>query len=321
MLAEAVAYMDSGKEHTRRYSKCSRRDDNEMLRAGFRMLDADFFSDDKMLEIEKGAKEVNIPVIRSNRKLVATSNGGLENPSCLTFNAAWNDDQSPANHTRFCYPSISGVERPNNDADVAFMSVLELGQLIKSKKITSEELARIFLNRLKRYGPVLESVVTITEELAYEQAKQADELLARDTYLGPLHGIPYGLKDTIAVPGYRTTWGSKSYKDQTLDIEAWVYKRLKSEGAVLIAKLATGSLAYDDILFGGRTRNPWNIEQYSTGSSSGPAACTSAGLVPFAIGSETAGSITYPAARCGVTALCPTFGTVGRTGVLSLSER
>ncbi|PIN01429.1 Amidase [Handroanthus impetiginosus] len=284
------------------------------------MLDADFFSYDKMLEIEKGAKKFNIPIIRSNRKLVASADGGLENPSSLVFSSAWNHDHAEEAPKRFSYPSLSGVERPKSDEDIAFMSILELGQLMKSKQITSKELARIFLDRLKRYGPVLESVVTITEELAYEQAKHADELLAQGTYLGPLHGIPYGLKDIIAVPHYKTTWGSRSFKDQVLDIEAWVYKRLKSAGAVLLAKLVTGSLAYDDIWFGGRTRNPWNIEEYSTGSSAGPAACTSAGMVPFAIGSETAGSITYPAARCGVTALRPTFGTVGRTGVMSLSE-
>ncbi|KAL3512035.1 hypothetical protein ACH5RR_024752 [Cinchona calisaya] len=200
------------------------------------------------------------------------------------------------------------------------MSVLELGQLIKTKQITSEELTEIFIKRLNRYGPVLESVVTVTEELAYKQAKEADNLLAKGVYLGPLHGIPYGLKDIIAVPHYRTTWGSKTFEEQVLDIEAWVYKRLKSGGGVLVAKLVSGSLAYDDIWFGGRTRNPWNIEVYSTGSSAGPAACTSAGMVPFAIGSETAGSITYPAARCGVTALRPTFGSIGRTGVMSISE-
>ncbi|KAK4569305.1 hypothetical protein RGQ29_004631 [Quercus rubra] len=200
------------------------------------------------------------------------------------------------------------------------MSVLELGELIKTKQITSKELTRIFLQRLKRYNHVLEAVVSYTEELAYKQAKHADELLARGVYLGPLHGIPYGLKDIISVPHYKTTWGSKTFKDQVIDIEAWVYKRLKAAGAVLVAQLVAGSLAYDDIWYGGRTRNPWNIEEFTTGSSAGPAACTSAGMVPFAIGSETAGSITYPAARCGVTALRPTFGSVGRTGVMSISE-
>ncbi|CAA3000788.1 Hypothetical predicted protein [Olea europaea subsp. europaea] len=292
----------------------------ECLRTGFKLLDADFFNDTKMLEIENGVKELNIPISRANRKSVASVNGGLENPSYLVFSFAWNIDHAPNATERFSYPSLSGVQRPKSDEDIAFMSILELGQLIRTKLITSEELTGIFLKRLKRYGPVLESVVTITEELAYKQAKHADQLLAQGTYLGPLHGIPYGLKDIIAVPQYKTTWGSKSFKDQVLDIEAWVYKRLKSAGAILVGKLVTGSLAYDDIWFGGRTRNPWNIEEYSTGSSAGPAACTSAGMVPFAIGSETAGSITYPAARCGVTALRPTFGTVGRTGVMSLSE-
>ncbi|KAE9467648.1 hypothetical protein C3L33_00434, partial [Rhododendron williamsianum] len=224
---------------------------------------------------------------------------------------------------KFSYPSVTGVRRPESEEDIAFMSVLELGQLIKTKQISSEELTGIFLRRLKRYNPVLEAVITYTEELAYKQAKEADDLLAKEyTWVtrGPLHGIPYGLKDIIAVPHYKTTWGSRTFKDQVLNIEAWVYKRLKSAGAVLVAKLVSGSLAYDDIWFGGRTRNPWNIEEYSTGSSAGPAACTSAGMVPFAIGSETAGSITFPAARCGITALRPTFGTVGRTGVMSISE-
>ncbi|KAL3818458.1 hypothetical protein ACJIZ3_004363 [Penstemon smallii] len=311
---------ESGQKRSRNYSKCSGNNDTNSLSAGFKMLDADFFSAAKMHEIKKGAKELNIPIIRSNRKLVASTNGGLENPSFLVFNSAWDHEHAPNASQRFNYPSVSSVERPKSDEDIAFMSILELGQLIKSKQITSEELTRIFLKRLKRYGPVLESVVTITEELAYEQAKRADELLSQGIYLGPLHGIPYGLKDIIAVPHYKTTWGSTSFKDQILDIEAWVYKRLKSSGAVLLAKLVTGSLAYDDIWFGGRTRNPWNIEEYTTGSSAGPAACTSAGMVPFSIGSETAGSITYPASRCGVTALRPTFGSVGRTGVLSLSE-
>ncbi|CAK9172615.1 unnamed protein product [Ilex paraguariensis] len=290
------------------------------LQSGFELLDAGFFNDSKMLEIEKGAKELSIPIIRANRKLIASVNGGLHNPSHLVFNPEWSHEKTQLTSKTFSYPSVSGVQRPKSEEDIAFMSILELGHLIKTKQITSEELVGIFLKRLKRYNPVLESVVTFTEELAYKQAKEADQLLAKGVYLGPLHGIPYGLKDIIAVPKYKTTWGSKSFKDQVLEIEAWVYKRLKYAGAVLVAKLVTGSLAYDDIWFGGRTRNPWNIEEYSTGSSAGPAACTSAGMVPFAIGSETAGSITYPAARCGVTALCPTFGTVGRTGVLSLSD-
>ncbi|KAL8123162.1 uncharacterized protein LOC141717438 isoform X2 [Apium graveolens] len=290
------------------------------LKRGFRMLGADFFNDTKMLEIEKGARELNIPISEANRKLVASENGGLHNPSCLIFNPEWDSKETQTAIKRFKYPTVIGLQRPSSDEDISFMTVLELGQLIKTKQISSEELTGIFLKRLKRYSPVLESVVTFTEELAYKQAKEADYQLSQGVYLGPLHGIPYGLKDIIAVPQYKTTWGSKSFKDQVLNIEAWVYKKLKNAGAVLVAKLVSGSLAYDDIWFGGRTRNPWNIEEYSTGSSAGPASSTSAGMVPFAIGSETAGSMTYPAARCGVTALRPTFGTVGRTGVMSLSE-
>ncbi|CAL5440510.1 unnamed protein product [Camellia sinensis] len=306
-------FQDSEKFESKNNTECS-------LTNMFKLLDAGFFNYTEMLEIIKGVKQFNQPIIKSNRKLVASTNGGLHNPSCLVFNPHWGNDQAQDLRKKLNIPSLFGVQRPKSDEDIAFMTVLELGQLIKTKQITSEELTGIFLKRLKRYNPVLEAVVTYTEELAYKQAKEADELLAKGVYLGPLHGIPYGLKDIIAVPHYKTTWGSRSFKNQVLNIEAWVYKRLKSAGAVLVAKLVTGSLAYDDIWFGGRTRNPWNIEEYSTGSSAGPAACTSAGMVPFAIGSETAGSITYPAARCGVTALRPTFGSVGRTGVMSISE-
>nr|XP_011470838.1 PREDICTED: glutamyl-tRNA(Gln) amidotransferase subunit A, mitochondrial-like isoform X2 [Fragaria vesca subsp. vesca] len=284
------------------------------------LIDANFFSDEKLLELVKGAKKFNIPTIRANRKLVASVNGGLNDPSCLVFVPDWGIDKAQNPSKRFKCSSLSGIQRPHGDDDIAFMSVLELGELIRTKQITSQELTQIFMQRLKRHNPVLDAVVTYTEELANQQAKEADGLLAQGVYLGPLHGIPYGLKDIISVPHYKTTWGSKTYKDQVLDMEAWVYKRLKSAGAVLVAKLASGSLAYDDIWFGGRTRNPWNIKEFTTGSSSGPAACTSAGMVPFSIGSETVGSMTLPAARCGVTALRPTFGCVGRTGVMSLSE-
>ncbi|KAH1251328.1 hypothetical protein AAZX31_05G185700 [Glycine max] len=286
----------------------------------FGLLDANFFEDKQIGEIAEGANEFNIPIIRANRKLVASENGELHYPSPLVFNADWNSQPTHFENKSFNYPSISGIQSPESEEDIAFMSVLELGELIKTKQITSLELTQIFLRRLKKYNPTLEAVVTYTEELAHEQAKEADKLLSRGVYLGPLHGIPYGLKDIISVPKYKTTWGSKSFKNQVIGVEAWVYKRLKSAGAVLVAKLVSGSLAYDDIWFGGRTRNPWNIEEFSTGSSAGPAASTSAGMVPFAFGTETAGSITFPAARCGVTALRPTFGTIGRSGVMSISE-
>ncbi|KAJ3671784.1 hypothetical protein LUZ60_007863 [Juncus effusus] len=291
------------------------------LKTALQYFDADFFNYSKVKEMANGAEEFNIPAFRENRKIVASKNGGLQDPSVLVFNSFWAENKSlNKTNNKFNYPSEKGIQRPSNDEDIAFMTVTELGELFRTKQITSRELTDIFLQRLKRYNPVLEAVITFTEELAYNQSKQADELLAQGKYLGPLHGIPYGLKDIIAVPHYRTTWGSSAFKNQVLDTEAWVYKKLKSAGAVLIAKLVSGSLAYDDIWFGGRTRNPWNILEYSTGSSAGPASSTSAGLVPFAIGSETAGSMTYPAARCGVTCLRPTFGAVGRSGVMSLSE-
>lgn len=316
LLAESNVTMDSESN-----SKCSEKiTDVSQLRCAFKILDADFFDDAKVVEIAKGAVEFNLPIIKANRRLVASENGGLHNPSCLVFNSGWTHENVEKGSKRFNYPALSGIQRPENEEDIAFMSVLELGELIRTKQITSQKLVGIFLERLKRYNPVLEAVITYTDELAYKQAKEADELLAKGVYLGPLHGIPYGLKDIIAVPGYKTTWGSASFKHQILNIEAWVYKRLRSAGAVLVAKLVSGSLAYDDIWFGGRTKNPWNIEEFSTGSSAGPAASTSAGIVPFAIGSETAGSITFPASRCGVTALRPTFGAVGRTGVMSISE-
>ncbi|KAH7683391.1 Glutaminyl-tRNA synthase (glutamine-hydrolyzing) protein [Dioscorea alata] len=283
-------------------------------------LDANFFNKTEVLDMAEGAKKFNVPMFRVNRRLVASADGGLSNPSVLVFNSSWGNVEESHEIEKFKYPSLQYVKRPIKEDDIAYMTVLELATLIKTKQITSLELTDIFLRRLKKYNDVLEAVITFTEDLAYSQAKEADELIQKGVYLGPLHGIPYGLKDIIAVPHYKTTWGSKTFKDQYLNIEAWVYKRLKSSGAVLLAKLVSGSLAYDDIWFGGRTRNPWNIEEFSTGSSAGPAASTSAGLVPFAIGSETAGSITYPAARCGITCLRPTFGTVGRSGVMSISE-
>ncbi|KAK1271088.1 Fatty acid amide hydrolase [Acorus gramineus] len=285
-----------------------------------KFFDADFFNDSQVNEMLKGAEEFNVPNFGMNRRLVASVDGGLHDHSVLVFKADWGHNITQPKSGKFCYPSVSGVKRPNKEEDIAFMTVLELGELIRTRQITSQELTNIFLRRLKRYNHVLEAVITYTEDLAYKQAKKADDLLQQGVYLGPLHGIPYGLKDIIAVPHYKTTWGSVNFKDQIIDMEAWVYKKLKSAGGVLVAKLVTGSLAYDDIWFGGRTRNPWNIEEFSTGSSAGPAASTSAGMIPFAIGSETAGSITYPSARCGVTALRPTFGTVGRTGVMSISE-
>ncbi len=211
------------------------------------------------------------------------------------------------------------VDLPTNRDDLAFYSVRELAMLIRTKKISSMELTRFFLERLKKYDAKLLCVVSLTEARALEQAARADRELAAGTYRGILHGIPYGLKDLFAVKGTKTTWGSVPYKDQTIDEDATVYKKLDAAGAVLVAKFTLGELAQGDVWFGGMTRNPWNLEQGSSGSSAGSASAVSAGLVPFAIGTETLGSIVSPSTRCGVTGLRPTFGRVSRHGAMALS--
>jgi Asp-tRNA(Asn)/Glu-tRNA(Gln) amidotransferase A subunit family amidase len=177
----------------------------------------------------------------------------------------------------------------------------------------------MYLERLKTYGPKFECVITITEELAIKQAQQADAEIAAGKYRGPLHGVPYGAKDLLATRGYKTTWGAMPYKDQMIDEDATVIKRLEQAGAVLVAKLTMGALAWGDVWYGGKTRNPWNLEQGSSGSSAGSASATAAGLVAFAIGTETWGSIVSPSTRCGVTGLRPTYGRVSRAGAMALS--
>ncbi|MFU8861060.1 MAG: amidase [Cyclonatronaceae bacterium] len=213
----------------------------------------------------------------------------------------------------------ASVELPERFDDLAFFSVEELGVLIRNRKVTSEQLTTLFLNRLKEHGQTLEAVVTLTEDLAMEQARRADREIAAGNYRGLLHGIPYGTKDLLALPGYKTTWGAMPYKDQMIDETATVIHKLEEAGAVHLAKLTLGALAWGDVWYGGRTRNPWNTNQGSSGSSAGPASATSAGLVPFAIGSETLGSIVSPATRNGVTGLRPTYGRVSRHGAMALS--
>ncbi len=215
--------------------------------------------------------------------------------------------------------STPAAKRPANLEDVAFWPVTQLAQLIKTRQVTSTELTKMYLARLHKYNEKLNCVVTFLDEVALAQAKQADAEIAAGRYKGPLHGIPWGAKDIIAVKGYKTTWGSAAYKDQMLDEEASLVEMLRDAGAVLLAKLATGELAQGDQWFGGQTKNPWNIEQGSSGSSAGPASATAGGLVAFGIGSETSGSILSPSARCGVTGLRPTFGRISRYGVMALS--
>ena len=225
----------------------------------------------------------------------------------------------PTEQRPFRYTRPVGVTRPSNLEALAFESVTVLSELIRTKQMTSTELTQMYLARLKRHDATLFCVISLTEERALRQARQADAEIAQGNYRGPLHGIPWGAKDLLSVPEYRTTWGAKPYEHQQTGETATVVERLDDAGAVLIAKLTLGALAQGDVWYGERTRNPWNPEQGSSGSSAGPASATAAGLVGFSIGSETLGSIISPATRCGVTGLRPTFGHVSRYGAMALS--
>jgi Asp-tRNA(Asn)/Glu-tRNA(Gln) amidotransferase A subunit family amidase len=214
-------------------------------------------------------------------------------------------------------PAIDG-KPPESEDDLAFASVAQLGAWLKAKLITSVDLTKLAIKRLKQYDPSLLCVVTLTEDLAMKQAEAADKELSAGKVRGPLHGIPWGAKDLVSCPGYPTTWGAEHYSKQSFDVTATVAHKLDEAGAVLVAKLTLGALALGDQWFGGMTRNPWNQEQGSSGSSAGSCSAVSAGLVPFAIGSETLGSIVSPSTRCGVTGLRPTFGRVSRAGCMAL---
>jgi len=224
----------------------------------------------------------------------------------------------PTKQEKINWEIPANVSLPKNRNELAFYTVMQLASLIKNKKISSVELTTYFIGRLKKWGDTLECVISLTEELAMQQARQADAEIKSGNYRGPLHGIPYGLKDLFAVKGYKTTWGSVPFKDQVIDEDAFVYTQLKNAGAVLCAKLTLGELAYNDLWFGGKTRNPWDIIRGSSGSSAGSASATVAGLLPFAIGTETLGSIVSPSHTCGATGLRPTFGSVSRSGAMVL---
>ena len=211
------------------------------------------------------------------------------------------------------------VTRPADLEEVAFWPVTDLSRLIKSRKITSTELTRMYIRRIERHNPVLHCVVTLTEDLAIEQARRADREISEGLYRGPLHGMPWGTKDLLAKRGYKTTWGSEAYRSQTIDMDATVVERLEEAGAVLVAKLSTGEIARGDRWFGGQTRNPWKTDEGSGGSSAGSGSATAAGLVGFAIGTDTTGSILGPSRTCGISGLRPTFGRVSRHGVMPVS--
>jgi Asp-tRNA(Asn)/Glu-tRNA(Gln) amidotransferase A subunit family amidase len=225
------------------------------------------------------------------------------------------------NRTRlpFRLSAAPAVRRPANLEEVAFWPVRHLAELLRTRQISSVELTGMYLTRLHRYNAKLNNVVTFLDDVAMAEAKRADAEIAAGRYKGPLHGIPWGAKDIISVKGYKTTWGSPAFKEQSFDYDASVVEMLRDAGAVLLAKLTTGELASGDNWFGGQTKNPWNLAQGSSGSSAGPSSATAAGAVGFAIGTETSGSILSPSARCGLAGLRPTFGRISRYGVMALS--
>jgi Asp-tRNA(Asn)/Glu-tRNA(Gln) amidotransferase A subunit family amidase len=246
---------------------------------------------------------------------------GNDTPPAIVFNPILPGMKLPADRKTFKWSKPS-VARPKTDVDLAFLPVTHLARLIEKREIKSIDLTKLYLERLKKYDPILHCVVTLTEELALKQAAKADLEIAAGKYRGPLHGIPWGAKDLLAVRGYKTTFGASPYKDQTIDVDSTVFTKLTEAGAVLIAKLTLGALAQGDRWFGGQTKSPWdptNPNNGSSGSSAGPSASTAAGLVGFAIGTETRGSIMSPSARCGNTGLRPTFGRVSRYGAMALS--
>ena len=210
------------------------------------------------------------------------------------------------------------VPLPASDADIAFAPVTQLSRWIEQKAITSERLTNIYLHRIEQFDSKLRCIITVTKEFALAQAKKADAQIAAGTYRGPLHGIPYGVKDLLDTAGIATTYGAEPFRNRVPAADSAVVHRLNEAGAVLIAKLSLGALALNDIWFGGQTMNPWLLEEGASGSSAGPGAATAAGLVAFSVGSETGGSIIAPAMRCGVTGLRPTFGRVPRSGAMTL---
>ena len=277
------------------------------------LLDLDFspVQREQMLEIVNGRRE----------QYAAIRAADLDNsvPLALNFQVQPADPASAAVPRSYAMSAGAPVTRPADLEEAAFLPVTQLAELIRCRQVTSLELTEIYLNRLKRYDPLLQCVAAYTDDLAIEQAKRADDEIARGRYRGPLHGIPWGAKDLLATRGYPTQWGAAPYQGQQLDVDATVVQRLEEAGAVLIAKLTLGALANGDVWYGGTTKNPWDTSEGSSGSSAGSGAAVAAGLVGFAIGTETMGSIVSPSTRCGVSGLRPTYGRVSRYGAMALS--
>ncbi|MBA2244049.1 MAG: amidase [Gemmatimonadetes bacterium] len=275
------------------------------------------------IELSAEQREVILEDIRQQREQIeALHRVPIPNdvPPALLFNPVLPGMRPGAEERgRMTRSRVALRERPGNLEELAFLPVAELSEMVRRRRVSSMELTRMYLDRIRRHDPALHAVVTVTEERALRQAQAADEEIRRGRYRGPLHGIPWGAKDLLVVEGYPTTWGVELYREQMLEGDATVVERLDRAGAVLVAKLTLGELAWGDVWFGGMTRNPWKVEQGASGSSAGPGAATAAGMVGFSIGSETLGSISSPATRSGVTGLRPTFGRVPRTGAIALS--
>ena len=286
----------------------------EMLQAAQRIAGLSFTPDEQRRLLEK----LNGPQgYLAGFARLRSANLGSTQPA-IVFNPVPSGKKLPTERTPLRRQQVE-VSRPSSDEQLAFLPLTHLAKLIESRQVTSSELTRLYISRLKKYDPQLHCIVNLTEELALRQARQADQEIAAGRYRGPLHGVPWGLKDLFAVRGTKTTWGMSPYKDRVIDADATVYSRLTAAGAILVAKLSTGALAVTAKWFGGVTRNPWNTEQDASGSSAGPGSATAAGLVGFSIGSDTGGSIIQPAARNGVCGLRPTFGRVSRHGAMTLA--
>jgi Asp-tRNA(Asn)/Glu-tRNA(Gln) amidotransferase A subunit family amidase len=259
----------------------------------------------------------NLDAYEANRKIDVP----LDTEPAIAFHPMRAKKELYAPKTKFRFGKVEAPQFSNIE-DLAFASVPQLADLIRTRRITSTNLTKMYIERLKKYGPKLLCVVTLTEDPALKQAAAADAEIKRGKYRGPLHGIPWGAKDLFATKGIKTTWGAEPYRDQVIDYDSTVVERLNEAGAVLVAKLSMGALAQGARWFAGVTRNPWQPDEAQTGSSgssAGPAAATAAGLVGFSIGTETLGSIVSPSSRCGVTGLRPTYGRVSRYGAMGLS--
>ena len=296
-------------------SPASQRIDRLRLDAAESLFGVDFNEAEEQMAL--GSVNRNLDSYEQLRKL----NIPLDTEPAITFppylpGRKPTGKSTPGAKLKFARPNVAANLKAE---EMALLPVTALATLIESKRITSTELTKIYLDRLKTHGDTLKCVVTLTEELALKQAADADAEIKAGKYRGALHGIPWGAKDLLATRGIKTTWGATPYQDQTIDLDATVVARLREAGAVLVAKLSMGALAQGGVWFGGSTRNPWNTERSSSGSSAGPGAATAAGLVGFSIGTETLGSIISPSVTNGVTGLRPTYGRVSRYGAMALS--